>query len=57
MVTGSQDGHVKFWKKQEEGMEFVKHFTSTSMRNRYRQPQQFLWDIHIPALILYNNIQ
>ncbi len=26
MVTGSQDGHVKFWKKQEEGIEFVKHF-------------------------------
>ncbi|XP_064385842.1 peptidylprolyl isomerase domain and WD repeat-containing protein 1-like [Halichondria panicea] len=26
LVTGSQDGHVKFWKKQEEGIEFVKHF-------------------------------
>ena len=26
LVTASQDGHVKFWKKQEEGVEFVKHF-------------------------------
>ena len=26
IVTGSQDGHVKFWKKQVDGVEFVKHF-------------------------------
>eukprot|EP00933_Yihiella_yeosuensis_P037393 TRINITY_DN31312_c0_g1_i1.p1 TRINITY_DN31312_c0_g1~~TRINITY_DN31312_c0_g1_i1.p1 ORF type:complete len:624 (-),score=121.52 TRINITY_DN31312_c0_g1_i1:265-2136(-) len=26
IVTGSIDGHVKFWKKQYEGIEFVKHF-------------------------------
>ena len=26
LVTASCDGHVKFWKKQEEGVEFVKHF-------------------------------
>ncbi|XP_047996891.1 peptidylprolyl isomerase domain and WD repeat-containing protein 1 [Leguminivora glycinivorella] len=26
IVTASQDGHLKFWKKQEEGIEFVKHF-------------------------------
>ncbi len=26
IVTGSVDGHVKFWKKQNEGVEFVKHF-------------------------------
>ncbi|CAG9795493.1 unnamed protein product [Diatraea saccharalis] len=26
VVTGSQDGHLKFWKKQDEGIEFVKHF-------------------------------
>lgn len=26
VVTGSVDGHVKFWKKQDEGVEFVKHF-------------------------------
>lgn len=26
MITGSVDGHVKFWKKQDEGIEFVKHF-------------------------------
>jgi len=26
IVTGSCDGHIKFWKKQEEGVEFVKHF-------------------------------
>ncbi|CAG7716905.1 unnamed protein product, partial [Allacma fusca] len=24
----SADGHIKFWKKQEEGIEFVKHFRS-----------------------------
>ncbi|XP_019850335.1 PREDICTED: peptidylprolyl isomerase domain and WD repeat-containing protein 1-like [Amphimedon queenslandica] len=26
IVTASIDGHVKFWKKKEEGVEFVKHF-------------------------------
>ena len=26
IITASVDGHVKFWKKQEEGIEFVKHF-------------------------------
>ena len=26
LVTGSCDGHVKFWKKQQLGIEFVKHF-------------------------------
>ncbi len=26
VVTASVDGHVKFWKKQAEGIEFVKHY-------------------------------
>ncbi|XP_028401226.1 peptidylprolyl isomerase domain and WD repeat-containing protein 1-like [Dendronephthya gigantea] len=26
LVTASCDGHVKFWKKTEEGVEFVKHY-------------------------------
>jgi len=26
IVTASQDGHIKFWKKVEVGIEFVKHF-------------------------------
>ncbi|KAE8259794.1 hypothetical protein A4X13_0g766 [Tilletia indica] len=26
LVTTSVDGHVKFWKKQETGIEFVKHY-------------------------------
>lgn len=26
LVTASQDGHVKFWKKMPEGLEFVKHY-------------------------------
>jgi peptidylprolyl isomerase domain and WD repeat-containing protein 1 len=26
VVTASSDGHVKFWKKMVEGVEFVKHF-------------------------------
>merc|ERR1719235_1297974 len=26
IVTGSIDGHIKFWKKQFEGIEFVKHY-------------------------------
>ena len=25
-VTGSVDGHLKFWKKKAEGVEFAKHF-------------------------------
>lgn len=28
IITASIDGHVKFWKKMEEGIEFVKHFRS-----------------------------
>uniref|UniRef100_A0A7M4FIJ0 peptidylprolyl isomerase n=1 Tax=Crocodylus porosus TaxID=8502 RepID=A0A7M4FIJ0_CROPO len=28
VITASHDGHVKFWKKVEEGIEFVKHFRS-----------------------------
>ena len=26
LITGSVDGHLKFWKKKPEGVEFVKHF-------------------------------
>ena len=26
LLTGSVDGHVKFWKKMLTGIEFVKHF-------------------------------
>ena len=26
IITGSCDGHVKFWKKMMQGIEFVKHF-------------------------------
>jgi peptidylprolyl isomerase domain and WD repeat-containing protein 1 len=26
IVTASCDGHLKFWKKQDVGIEFVKHF-------------------------------
>jgi len=26
IITGSIDGHIKFWKKQFEGIEFVKHY-------------------------------
>ncbi|KAK9817372.1 hypothetical protein WJX74_009049 [Apatococcus lobatus] len=26
IITGSKDGHLKFWKKRAEGIEFVKHF-------------------------------
>lgn len=26
LITASSDGHVKFWKKHEQGVEFVKHF-------------------------------
>lgn len=31
MITASCDGHVKFWKKQEELIEFVKHFRAHLM--------------------------
>lgn len=34
IVTASCDGHVKFWKKkEEEGIEFVKHFRSHLGKN------------------------
>ena len=26
LITTSIDGHLKFWKKQEQGIEFVKHY-------------------------------
>lgn len=25
-VTASADGHIKFWKKQPQGIEFAKHY-------------------------------
>lgn len=28
VITGSVDGHIKFWKKDDCGVEFVKHFRS-----------------------------
>eukprot|EP00053_Salpingoeca_punica_P011903 m.106158 g.106158 ORF g.106158 m.106158 type:complete len:628 (+) comp15809_c0_seq2:41-1924(+) len=28
IITASADGHIKFWKKNETGVEFVKHFKS-----------------------------
>lgn len=28
IITASCDGHIKFWKKMEIGIEFVKHFRS-----------------------------
>lgn len=28
IITASNDGHIKFWKKVELGIEFVKHFRS-----------------------------
>ena len=28
VITGSADGHIKFWKKMPEGIEFVKHYKS-----------------------------
>lgn len=28
IITASCDGHIKFWKKMEQGIEFVKHFRS-----------------------------
>lgn len=31
MITASCDGHVKFWKKQEDLIEFVKHFRAHLM--------------------------
>ena len=40
IITGSIDGHVKFWKKKTEGVEFAKHFRAhldaiTSMSVNY----------------------
>lgn len=29
MLTTSVDGHLKFWKKQEVGIEFVKHYRTS----------------------------
>lgn len=26
LITSSIDGHIKLWKKQEQGIEFVKHY-------------------------------
>lgn len=34
VITASVDGHVKFWKKTEEGIEFVKHFRAHLGKNK-----------------------
>ncbi|NXF41454.1 PPWD1 protein, partial [Nyctibius bracteatus] len=42
IITASHDGHVKFWKKIEEGIEFVKHFRSHLGENN-TSPYLFLF--------------
>ena len=32
-ITASHDGHLKFWKKRFEGVEFVKHFRAHAGRS------------------------
>ena len=32
MITASQDGNVKLWKKQDSGIEFVKHYRASLKR-------------------------
>lgn len=34
LITASFDGHIKFWKKQDEGIEFVKHFKAHMGKNK-----------------------
>lgn len=34
LITASCDGHIKFWKKQDEGIEFVKHFKAHMGKNK-----------------------
>ncbi|KAH8057041.1 peptidyl-prolyl cis-trans isomerase [Aureococcus anophagefferens] len=34
LATASEDGHVKFWKKMQEGIEFVKHYHAASAHGR-----------------------
>jgi WD40 repeat protein len=29
IITTSVDGHIKLWKKQEQGIEFVKHYRTS----------------------------
>lgn len=50
VITASCDGHVKFWKKMEEDIEFVKHFrahmrkifiTNQIERERYTKKKKF----------------
>lgn len=38
VITASIDGHIKFWKKMEEGIEFVKHFRSHL--SKYRKSEK-----------------
>jgi peptidylprolyl isomerase domain and WD repeat-containing protein 1 len=33
LISASADGHVKFWKKQPKGIEFVKHFRAHMGKN------------------------
>lgn len=42
VITASIDGHVKFWKKMEEGIEFVKHFRSHLCKSMNENPFEAL---------------
>lgn len=43
IVTASADGHVKFWKKEAGGIEFVKHFRAhLGKREKYLNDNQYL---------------
>jgi peptidylprolyl isomerase domain and WD repeat-containing protein 1 len=50
IITASVDGHVKFWKKQPLGIEFVKHFLShTGSVMYYASNIDILWRIFLAS--------
>lgn len=49
IITASCDGHIKFWKKQDEGLEFVKHFKAHLGENFL-----LIIQLHFTSTVLYS---
>lgn len=55
LLTGSADGHLKFWKKRPGGVEFVKHFRAH--KGPVDGAQQALFHSHIQSCNAFETIR
>lgn len=49
LITASVDGHVKFWKKREEGIEFVKTLPESPAAHQQLIGER-QWHVHVHCI-------